>query len=155
MQRQILLGLRDSEGVFRYYYYYSDKMWWRNRIATGVTLLSASGAISVLTLEWPVWISIPLWVVTALMAIWDSQMDHAGKATAAGMFADRYRELTSEWRSLFYRGQPTQGEIDTLRSKFDGISAGYNLPLDTKLNKKGMREADGLIKSEFGEDALN
>ena len=47
-----------------------------------------------------------------MAAIVDAQMDYGGKATAAAIFGDQYRDLASEWRSLYHSSSIAQQKIE-------------------------------------------
>ena len=108
----------------------------------------ACGAAVPLLTRLPDYLAAVMLFIVAVATIWLLIADYSSKATAARLFCDQYRYLAAEWRQLWY-GEPAQAQIDALWGKYNRITGGYDIPVDHKLNRRAMEEADALLPSEF------
>ncbi len=154
---QIWMGLLNADRVSRYYALLSRKHRRRYRLFSGLAALSATGAAASLIAQGPDWLSGIVALTTAANMVWLLLTDPSGKATAAGLFAEFYGELTHDWRDLWY-GSATQEDIQQLRTRYSRITAGYELDEEDDLNERAQREAYEAIPAEFysneGETAI-
>ena len=88
--------------------------------------------------------------VVGVFAIWFLATDYATKTAVYGTLGDRYKELSEEWRELWYK-ESSQSEVNALRVKYNRLSASYNNYEDNdKLNNQAFDKADQLLVNEFG-----
>ena len=148
MHQQIWVGITDTDRVIRYYDMLSDKLRLKHQVISALLAAIACGAAVPLLTRLPDYLAAVMFFIVAVATIWLLIADYSSKATAARLFCDQYRYLAAEWRQLWY-GEPTQAQIDALGGKYNRITGGYDIPVDNKLNRRAMEEADAILPSEF------
>ena len=148
MREQIWTGLLNADRVSRYYAFVSKRHRRRYWLLTGLAAVSATGAAASLIAQAPDWLSGIVALITAANMIGLLLLDPSSKATAAGLFSESYGQLANDWRDLWY-GDPSQEDIQLLRSRYSQISAGYELDEEIDLNERAQREAYATIPGEF------
>ena len=148
IHQQIWVGITDTDRVIRYYDMLSDKLRLKHQVISALLAAIACGAAVPLLTRLPDYLAAVMFFIVAVATIWLLIADYSSKATAARLFCDQYRYLAAEWRQLWY-GKPTQAQIDALWEKYNRITGGYDIPVDNKLNRRAMEEADAILPSEF------
>ena len=73
--------------------------------------------------------------IVAITAIVSLVTDYATKAVVCQVVCVQYRELSEEWRQLWY-GEPSQADVNALREKYNRISNNYyDFPSDDALEE--------------------
>ena len=149
MHQQIWVGITDTERLVRYYGRLADKLRFRHQVLSALLAAIACGAAVPLLTRLPDYLGAGLFFLVALATVWLLKADYSAKATAASLFCAQYGYLALEWRELWY-GEPTQARINELGAKYRRIASDYAIPVDHKLNRQAMEEADAALLSELG-----
>ena len=135
MRQQIWNGILDANHAARYYQLLANKLRRRHLVISAVLAVSASGAAVSLLAQLPDALSAIVLFIAACLSIWLYFADYSGKATAAGLFSDQYRDLETAWKQLWY-DEPAIEAIRTLQERDNKIAAGYELDIDEDLKRK-------------------
>ena len=149
LTRQIWVGMLDTERAIRYCDKLADKSLRRHRFLS-VSLVAASVGVAAPLLEpIPAYVAAIFLAIVAITAIGSLVTDYATKAVVCRVVCVQYRELSEEWRQLWY-GEPSQADVNALREKYNRISNNYyDFPSDDALNEKAKDEAYKTLPSEF------
>ena len=148
MRQQIWNGILDANHAARYYQLLANKLRRRHLVISAVLAVSASGAAVSLLAQLPDALSAIVLFITACLSIWLYFADYSGKATAAGLFSDQYRDLETAWKQLWY-DEPAIEAVRALQERDNKIAAGYELDIDEDLNEKAQRDAYATVPGEF------
>ena len=148
MRQQIWNGILDANHATRYYQLLANKLRRRHLVISAVLAVSASGAAVSLLAQLPDVLSAIVLFITACLSIWLYFADYSGKATAAGLFSDQYRDLETAWKQLWY-DEPAIEAVAALQERDNKIAAGYELDIDEDLNAKAQQDAYATVPGEF------
>ncbi len=149
LDRQIWVGMVDSERVVRYCDKLARKMRFRHNLLSAFLTITACGSIAPLMANVSEYIVAVILVFVAFLSVWFLLADYSGKATASKIIAEQYRDLALEWRALWNR-EATQQDIIDLQHRFYQIDKGVDVGNDENLNKKAMDEAESVLWGQFG-----
>ena len=149
LTRQIWVGMLETERAIRYCDKLAAKSLRRHRFLS-VSLVAASvGVAAPLLAPLPAYVAAIFLAIVAITAIGSLVTDYATKAVVCRVVSVQYRDLSEEWRQLWY-GSPYQADVNALREKYNRISNNYyDFPSDDALNEKAKDEADKTLPSEF------
>ena len=150
LTQQIWVGMLDTERAILYCDKLASRSLRRHQLLSiGLTLASCGVAIPLL-LPLPEFVAVIFLAVVACTAVFFLVADFSQKNAVCRMVCGQYRELSSEWRNLWY-GEASQVDVNALRDKFNRLSNNYhNFTNDDSLNEKAKDEADRSLQSEFG-----
>ena len=121
LTRQIWVGMLDTERAIRYCDKLADKSLRRHRFLS-VSLVAASVGVAAPLLEpIPAYVAAIFLAIVTITAIGFLVTDYATKAVVCRVVCGQYRELSEEWRQLWY-GEPSQADVNALRGKYNRIS---------------------------------
>ena len=104
MDKQVWMGLLNSERVTRYYGLLHRR---HRRCYVWLSLFAAvspTGAAASLIAQLPDILSGIVVLLTVGVVAWLFINDHSGKAATASIFAQTYQNLAEDWRKLWYEG---------------------------------------------------
>ena len=127
----------------------ADKSLRRHRFLS-VSLVAASVGVAAPLLEpIPAYVAAIFLAIVTITAIGFLVTDYVTKAVVCRVVCGQYRELSDEWRQLWY-GEPSQADVNALREKYNRISNNYyDFPSGDALNEKAKDEAYKTLPSEF------
>lgn len=149
LERQIWVGMIDSERVVRYCEKLSSRMRFRHNLHAAFLTVVACGSIAPLLAPVTEYVMAVILGFIAFLSVWFLLSDYSGKAVASKIVGGQYRDLALEWRSLWNR-EATQQDIIDLQQRFYQIDKGVDLVNDEKLNKRAMDEAEDVLWGQFG-----
>ena len=150
MDAQIWYGLLDTERAIRYYSYLADRFAWLHKILSITMILAGSSAGAAFIAQFPPAVMAAAVFFVSFAAAWQWSSSYHAKSVAATLMNQQYRELTIEWRRLWYSGDNNPEQIDSLKRRFEAIGAGYSIETDEKLNQKAAEETYESLPAEFG-----
>ena len=150
MSAQVWYGLLDAERNSRYFHRLADRMeTWKN-VLTFFVIVSSSGAATTLLAQGPEIVSAILFAATVVASLVLYFWDYSGKAAAARIFSDQYRETAQEWKRMWYQDEGlSQAEIEALQDRELRIGLSERIKVDYKLNERCAKEAYDYARAEF------
>ena len=140
MREQVWMGILESDRLGRYYSAIADKARKKHQLLSVGITLAASSALAVFLTQLPEFFA----------TVWTLYADYSGKAVMADVAANQYRDLSTEWRKLWYSEEITQEKIQEFQRLDNRIAEKYPLNEDDELAQKAQEDAYGFIPQEFG-----
>lgn len=150
MREQVWMGILESDRLGRYYSAIADKARKKHQLLSVGITLAASSALAVFLTQLPEFFAGGFLVSVAFATVWTLYADYSGKAVMADVAANQYRDLSTEWRKLWYSEEITQEKIQEFQRLDNRIAEKYPLNEDDKLAQKAQEDAYGFIPQEFG-----
>ena len=113
-------------------------------------IVSSSGAATTLLAQGTEIVSAILFAATVVASLVLYFWDYSGKAAAARIFSDQYRETAQEWKRMWYQDEGlSQAEIEALQDRELRIGLSERIKVDYKLNERCAKEAYDYARAEF------
>ena len=153
MDKDVWLGILDSDRYYRYYFSLSNKYHRITRRFDLAMMVSATGVAGILIthLFQGANETLALGLVSAVIggiASWHRSQGYAAKAAAAAIISAQYKTLYGDWRRLARIGYDAE-TFAILNERLTSIANQYNLPLDIDLSWEAEQSSNHVIKGEY------